>query len=113
MLSVPDPYIAEEVLHHDRALFFEDAAFEFDLVVVTVFYIEDVVAGTDGAALGFIGSEIYLADTALDYGTGAHGAGFQCDIHVAIVKPEVSDLAAGLIYCYYFRMGYGIATGKP
>ena len=72
-VSFPDS--AEEIEHHLGAFLLHDAAFEFDLVIVSVGYLENVIAGYYGAALGFVSTEIDLADPGLDYGAGAHRAG--------------------------------------
>ena len=45
-------------------------------------------------------------------GTGAHGAGLKGNIHIAVVKAPVADLAASLVYCYDFGVKDGITLGK-
>lgn len=59
-VSFPDR--AEEIEHHLRAFLLHDAPFEFDLVIMSVGYFENVIAGYYGAALGFVCTEIDFAD---------------------------------------------------
>ena len=59
-LTVAKSDITEKVFHHGGTLFFKYAAFIFDLVIVAVLDVEDVIAGADGAALRFVCPEIHF-----------------------------------------------------
>ena len=80
---------------------------------MSVCHVENVITGNNGAALGFIGSEIYLAYPGLDQSSRTHGARFERDVHVAVLKTPVTELFAGLVYGYDFGMGERIAAGEP
>ena len=80
---------------------------------MAVFDVEYVVAGTDGSALGLVCPEIHFPYPGLDNRAGTHRARFQSDIHIAVGKPEVAYLAAGLIDGQDFRMADGVASCEP
>ena len=74
-LTVAKSDITEKVFHHGGTLFFKYAAFIFDLVIVAVFNVEDIVAGTYGSALWLVCSKINFPYSGLDYCAGTHRAG--------------------------------------
>ena len=82
-------------------------------MVIAVLEIKDIIAGADCAALGIFGSKVYFADAGLDYGSRTHGAGFQCDIQIAIYESPGVKLFTGFSDRQDFGMSDGILLADP
>ena len=97
---------AEEILQKLAAFVFENTSCGFYMMVVRK--IEQMIPGTDGSALRVGCSEINVPDMRLDDRAGAHVAGLQSHIQVAVEDVPGRELAAGFRDCDHLGMKRGI-----
>ena len=48
----------------------------------------------------------------MHHGSGAHGAGLQGDVHLAVGQPVISECASSLAQRNNFRMGRGVMISE-
>jgi hypothetical protein len=95
---------------HRSALFGEDAAGGVDGVVEGG-DVEEADVGLDGSAFGAEGAVVDVADTGEQEGAGAHGAGFERDVEVAVFEPPVAQGGGGAAKGEYLGVGRGVGGG--
>ena len=67
--------------------------------------------GVDGAGFGVAAGVDEARETGLDEGAGAHGAGFEGDVHDAVEETPVVDGLASLAHGDDFGVGGGVVLG--
>jgi hypothetical protein len=85
----------EEVGEKGAALFGEEAGGDFDLVI-ELGVVHDGEDRAAGSGFGVGGGVDEAGDACVEDRSGAHGAGFECDVEGAVFEAVVAEIEAGL-----------------